>query len=225
MNKSIPYCITPALDQAWLHTCNENLLLALLPKDADNKVETALLEAFKNALALFVDIRVALKKTYNTTPFVGGLYLVDGPEMQRAMSTINGMGETSAYSNTKLYCGTPSAVNLQFFEDVLGISNDKLKYMESNLLRYMKIIQADAKVTTAKTIGLLTCVVGYVDITGTTVTTFTYVTATTTTKDQFEEIDCESGELDKFNYEYNIVKFNYSPSNSVANKVIANESN
>ncbi|WP_264530294.1 hypothetical protein [Flavobacterium sp. N502540] len=225
MNKSIPYCITPTLDQAWLHTCNENLLLALLPKGTDNKIETILLEAFKNALVVFVDIRAALKKTCHTTPFVGGLYLVDGPEMQRAMNTINGMGETSAYSSTKSYSGTPSAVNLQFFSDVLGISSDQLKYLESNLLRYMKIIQEDAKRATAETIGILTCVVGYVELTETTVTTFTYVTATTTTKDQFDKIDCECNDLEKFDYEYNVVKFNYSPVNSVANPVIANENN
>lgn len=225
MNKSIPYCITPTPDGAWLHTCNENLLLASLPKNADNKTETALWEAFKNALALFVDIRAALKKTCSTPPFVGGLYLVDGTEMQNAMITINGMGETAAYPSTKSYSGTPSAVNLQFFEDVLGISNDKLKYLESNLLRYMRIIQADAKQATAKTIGILTCVVGYVELTGTTVTTFTYVTATTTTKDQFDKIDCECDDLDKFNYEFNIVKFNYSPVNYAANSVIANENN
>ncbi|WP_202702291.1 hypothetical protein [Flavobacterium sp. UGB4466] len=225
MNKSIPYCITPTPDGAWLHTCNENLLLASLPKDTDNKTETILLEAFKNSLALFVDIRAALKKTCHTTPFVGGLYLVDGTEMQNAMITINGMGETSAYSSTKSYSGTPSAVNLQFFEDVLGISNDKLKYLESNLLRYMKIIQEDAKRATAETIGILTCVVGYVELTGTTVTTFTYVTVTTTTKDQFDKIDCECNDLDKFNYEFNIIKFNYSPVNYAANRVTANENN
>lgn len=210
MNKSISHCITPTENATWIHTCNENLLLALIPgDDKSGEVETTLFAAFEQALILFAKINNTLNIS-EINPFVGGLYLVNNTNMASAMSTIDGMAQTSVNNTTKTYDGTPSEVNIQFFQDVLSL-DEELKYLKYYLLNYMKIIQGTAKQTIATTIGILTCVVGYNSLTQETATTFTYVTATTTTKEKFEELNCESSDLDEYTYEFDIVKFNYSP--------------
>ena len=208
MIKSIAHCVTPAGKSTWLHTCNENLVLGLIPEGADQKVEDALFSAFERAITLIGEIKGALKKN----SFVGGLYLVGCDEMTKAIGTISGIGETSTGTSIFSGKGMPSAVNLAFFQRVLGDSNQKLQFLESYLQRYMFDIQSCAKdCRAAEIIGILAVVIGYESLTGTTGTTFTYVTATGKTKTEFEGINCLNGEIEEFSFQYEFCKYNYSP--------------
>jgi hypothetical protein len=215
MIKSIPYCIKPAQGAAWLHTCNEKLLLAFIPNGADDDVDKKLFAAFEHALALFTEIREELKKDSSKAPyqddaFVEGLYLVDVAAMTKAMSTIEGMSQTATGTITPTYGGSPAAVTLKFMETVLGDSSGNLDYLQAYLLKYMTTIQWHARNSTADTIGILTGFVAYNGLLEKTATTFTYVTATTATKERFESIDCTSANLERYTYTLSTVTFEYS---------------
>jgi hypothetical protein len=42
------------------------------------------------------------------------------------------------------------------------------------------------------------------------VTTFTYVTITSETKEKFTQINCDKNHINRYDYKFNVVKFNYS---------------
>ncbi|MEL6117167.1 hypothetical protein P0Y67_18315 [Photobacterium sp. SP02] len=206
MNTSIAHCVTPANGGVWLHSCFENLLLAFLPEGTSPDNESAVFSAFEQAQRLFSEIQQTLGKTN----YLGGAYLVSGPEMVRAMNTIKGMGQTSSQNKTPSYSGSPASVNLQFFQDVLQEPGPKLEYLKTYLLREMRTVQGYVKQSETEHIGILMCVVGLNALIGKTVTTFTYVTATAPMIEKFEAIDCESECLSEFQCAFDMVTFNYS---------------
>ncbi|MEZ8320978.1 MULTISPECIES: hypothetical protein [Vibrio] len=203
MITSIAHCVTPTNNAVWLNTNNNNLVLSLVQTGTEDKV----LPAFGHANSLIDQVRNNLvsEKLYDE-----GLFLLSLSDMTKQLMVIDGMSLTSSSNQIKPFQGTPSEINLDFFEFVLICKSDELKYINPFLMRYMRNLQLIAKEYDLSSAGFLLGYIEYNSLIKKVQTNFTYISITDPTMEAFKKINCQSDKpLNNYPYQFDVGRFSY----------------
>jgi hypothetical protein len=192
-----------------MHAPGSDFIFAYLHEDWSDKVKADVGVAFQNALAMSSIIKQAVQDT-SGQDVVNGLYVLNQGAMTKAMNSIPGMGLTSATQNRQTGEGTPSDINMQFFQNILAGLGGDVSPMRTYLDEKMNSVQEQAKKTSINTdFGTVIGLVSLMPVLNIPVTSFVYAYTGQETKTWFENTRCSTTKKEAYDYRYTVANYNY----------------
>ncbi len=205
------YNVTLTDDGKWLHAPGSDFLFAYLETGWPADVTAAVTKEFEKALTMSSLIKAAVKNT-SGQDVVNGLYLLDQAAMTEAITSIDGMGQTTVNQNTQQGSGTAVSINGEFFAAILGGLGGDVAPLLTYLTTEMGDVQAQTKHSTVKeSFGTVIGMVSVMPILNVPVTTFQYVYSTSEVSTWFVSVNCGSVEHQSYDFSYTVVEYNYQP--------------
>lgn len=203
------YNVTLTDSGKWLHAPGSDFLFAYLESDWPKDVQAAVTKAFEDGLKMSSTIKAAVKTTAGQD-VVNGLYLLDTAAMTDAMNSIDGMGETTVNQNTEQGSGTAVSITGEFFSAILGGLGGDVAPMLNYLTTQMGDLQAQTKKTTVtENFGTVIGLISVMPVLNVPVTTFQYVSSSSSVSKWFVSVPCGSVEHQSYDYSYTVVEYNY----------------